>query len=118
MAVRERAVYGLPSARGLVNRRSATAKLAAMPEQQIQAKRERKGELIGIGCFVQGAGLVAPFILGSLFGSGGTLIGVVLLVLLLLVGSRLALKWRCGNCKNPIAGKEVQVCPVCKASLR
>ena len=89
-----------------------------LAENESNARRERKGELIGIGCFVQGLGLIAPFVLGAFFGTGGTVIGVVLLVLLLLVGSRMALKWRCSNCKNPIAGREVRICPVCKANLQ
>jgi len=84
---------------------------------QVNAVRERKSELIGVGCFVQGFGLLAPFVLGALLGFAGAVIGTVVLVLLLLVGSRMALKWRCGSCKNPIAGKDVQICPVCRANL-
>jgi hypothetical protein len=87
-------------------------------ESEIIAKRERVGQFAGIGCFIQGLGLLAPFALGALFGTTGALVGVGLLVVLFIVGSSKAKSWRCGNCKNPIANAEVRACPVCKAQLQ
>lgn len=81
----------------------------AASETPIKAKRKRKAEFIGVGSLVQLAGLIMPFILGP--------IGIVFLVILLIVGSRMSLKWTCGNCGNRIQDKNVTVCPSCKAIL-
>jgi hypothetical protein len=91
----------------------------------MNAKRERVGQFAGIGCLIQGLGLLAPFVLaalasiiaGAVGGVVGALVGVVVLVVLLIVGSAKAKSWRCGNCKNPIASASVTICPVCKAVL-
>lgn len=89
-----------------------------MADPQLIASRERVSKFAGTGCLIQGAGLVAPFLLGVLAGTSGAIIGVVLLVILFFIGSSKALMWRCGYCKNPIADAGVRICPVCKAELR
>ena len=88
-----------------------------MPDPQVAAKRKRSTEFVGTGCFIQGLALLSPIILGLLFGVGGAIVGIILLVPLFIHGSRKSFKWRCGNCGNPIEGKQVLLCPVCKARL-
>lgn len=82
------------------------------------ARRERKSEFAGVGCVIQGLGLLSPFVLGALLGAVGAVIGVIMLVALFFLGSAKSSRWVCGHCKNPIASKDVQICPVCKANLQ
>lgn len=88
-----------------------------MSETEITARREKVGQFAGAGCFIQGAGLLAPFILYAVAGIPGAIVGVIVLVVLFFVGSTKASTWRCGHCKNPIADANVRICPVCKAHL-
>lgn len=44
----------------------------------------------------------------------GSAIGFVLMI----VFSVLARRWRCGVCKNPIDGRDVAICPHCRADYR
>lgn len=98
----------------------------AEPPNQLVARREQVGSFIGVGCFLQGLGLLSPFIgyavgswaLGVLAGIIGAVIGLFMLLVLLVVGSRKALSYRCGNCKNPLASAAVKLCPVCRAQMR
>jgi hypothetical protein len=86
-----------------------------MVEPSLVARREKVGQFVGAGCFIQGVGLGAPFVLYFLAGPVGAVIGVLILVVLFFVGSAKAKNWRCSNCKNPIADANVRICPVCKA---
>jgi predicted phage tail protein len=88
-----------------------------MNEQALTARREKQSEFIGVGCVIQGLGLLAPFVLGAILGIFGVVVGVLLLVVLFFVGSARATKWICGNCRNPLASKEVTVCAACRAQL-
>ena len=88
-----------------------------MTNPQLNAKKKRSTEFVGSGCFIQGFALISPVILGLVFGVGGAIVGLILLIPLFIHGSRKSFKWRCGNCGNPIDGKQVLVCPVCKAHL-
>jgi hypothetical protein len=78
---------------------------------------KKKSELVGVGCLVQGAGLLSPFVLYEVVGTIGIVAGVVLMVVLLLIGSRMALKWICPACANPLASKDVMVCPSCQVEF-
>jgi hypothetical protein len=82
------------------------------------AKRERVSSIAGAGCAIQALGLLCPAVLWAMFGVGGAAIGLIPMIALFLVGSAKAMSWRCGSCKNPIASKEVSVCPTCRAELR
>lgn len=82
----------------------------------LTAKRERKSEFAGVGCVIQGAGLLAPFI-GALAGTAGFAIGLVIMLALLVAGSMKSSKWVCGHCRNPLATKDVRICPACRATL-
>ena len=89
-----------------------------MTEQALTTKRERKTSFVGLGCFIQGAGLLAPFLLGAFMGTTGAVIGIVMALILFFVGSAKSSTWRCGNCKNPLADADVRMCPVCKAQIK
>jgi hypothetical protein len=87
------------------------------------AGQAARRELIARGCLVQGLGVVvllgAGFALYSnvpLMVLGVAAVAVLGLVLVLL-GGLLNLKWVCGLCKSPIAGRSVNVCPSCHASF-
>lgn len=82
-------------------------------EDRPLAKAERKGEFLGTGCVVQGIGLAVLLGGGIFFGIFAIPVGLVVLI----AGGRMALKWRCSACKNPIAGKAVRLCPACGARL-
>jgi len=86
-------------------------------EQIVIARREKRTEFAGVGCVIQGLGIIAPFVLGALLDVLGAVIGIVFLVVLFFVGSAKATKWVCGNCKNPLASKEVTMCAACGARL-
>ena len=88
-----------------------------METQTIVARREKRSEVAGVGCVIQGLGILAPFVLGALLSVFGVVIGLILLVVLFFVGSAKSRKWVCGNCKNPIASKEVTVCGACRAQF-
>lgn len=89
------------------------------------ARRERKGEFTGVGCLVQGLGLllvlgagVGGFLAFSIPGAIiGGLVGGVGGLALLLIGGRMALKWVCSACRNPLADGSVRMCPTCRAHL-
>ena len=81
------------------------------------AERELVTEFAGVGCLLQGLGILAPIVLGIFAGTVGLGIGLVLFLVLFFFGSSKSKKWRCGNCKNPLPGDEVSACPVCKARL-
>lgn len=72
------------------------------------AKIKRKSEYAGVGCLVQVLGLVLLFSYPE-----GTLVGIVLLI----VGSEMAVKLVCSECRNKIDNKKVKLCPVCKAEF-
>ena len=78
---------------------------------------KKKSDVVGAGCLVQGVGLLSPLILYEVIGIMGGAIGLVLMVVLLLIGSRLALKWVCPECNNPLASKDVRVCPACRVTF-
>lgn len=79
--------------------------------------REKVNEFTGTGCLLQALGLLAPIALGAAWGGPGALVGLVLLVVLWSTGTRLATRWRCGHCRNPLATADVRVCPACGSPL-
>lgn len=85
----------------------------------MRALRPKKNsELVGVGCLIQGIGLLSPFVLYEVIGIMGIVVGLLLMVVLLLIGSRMALKWTCPVCANPLASKDVMVCPSCQVEFR
>ena len=84
--------------------------------EQLPAKRIKTNEMMGKGCVVQAVALVLPF-LGALGGAIGIFIGIIAAVAVFIQGSRMSVVWKCGNCKNPLAGHDVTVCPACRATL-
>jgi len=85
-----------------------------MNNKVLRAYRKKKTEHWGLGCFVQALGL-AIFVGGCFLGLPGIIFGGLILVALLILGSHLSVKWLCGNCGNRIDGKQVTICPTCKA---
>lgn len=85
--------------------------------EQNVARREKVNHFAGAGCLIQGAGLLAPLILGAIGGLLGFVVGIPVALVLLLAGSRKSVTWRCGHCKNPVADPDVRMCPVCRATL-
>jgi hypothetical protein len=79
--------------------------------------RLRKGEFIGVGCFVQGIGLLLPYLFYVALGVAGALVGIIVCLGLLVLGGRMSTKWLCGACKNPIANGSVEICPTCRSGL-
>lgn len=93
-----------------------------------------KNEFAGVGALVQLLGLALLFgfgflgyqadrnILGQFEATGKffmfLIIGFVLCVVCMMIGSRLAKKFSCGHCGNPVAGKDVRLCPTCQMNLR
>lgn len=82
----------------------------------IYAKRKRGSEFVGVGCLLQGLGLL--IILGSFATGPGILLGIPLGIILLVAGGRKAIIWRCGHCGNRLADKKVKICPTCHAILK
>ncbi len=81
------------------------------------AKPTRKTEFAGVGCLIQGCALLAPVLGGALLGSLGVTIGIVAAIPLFLIGSSKSAVWTCSECRNPVAGKQVKVCPACQVSF-
>ena len=69
---------------------------------------KRKTEFCGVGCLVQGIGLVSLF-----FFPYGTIIGI----LLLLIGSQMSMSWICSVCRGKI-DKKAKICPHCQSELQ
>src|SRR5690349_10879877 len=96
-----------------------------MNEQGAIARREKNFDITGSGCLLQGLGLLAPFVVSTLFsiiggmalGLIGGAIGVILLIVLIWKGSAKHTKWICSNCKSPIGVPEDKLCATCGASL-
>ena len=69
------------------------------------ATKKKKGEFIGIGCAIQALGIACFFI---------PPVGWILGIILLLLGSRMALKLLCSHCGNPTT-REARICTTCGA---
>ena len=76
-------------------------------------KPEKKVEHFETGCAVQGLALLAPFVGYGVAGAGGAIVGVVIFFLLGTIGDKMTKKWLCPDCQNPLASKDVKVCPAC-----
>jgi hypothetical protein len=83
---------------------------------QPTARVEARSEFIGSGCAIQALALVVPWPF-ALIGFEGFLLGLGLALVLFIVGSAKSKSYRCSACKNPVATKDVRVCPACKATL-
>ena len=88
-----------------------------MDERTVAATHERVNHFTGIGCALQGLALLAPFALGAAWGAAGVLVGIPVAIAFWTVGSKHAVSWRCGRCKNPLASDDVRICPSCGAAL-
>ena len=80
------------------------------PASQPSAFIKKKSEFAGVGALVQAVGLVVCF----LFFPFGIFVGIIVI----LIGSRMAIKHVCSACGNKVEDKDVRICPVCKAALQ
>jgi hypothetical protein len=90
---------------------------ALMNEQVVIARREKNFDISGVGCVIQGLGLLAPFAISVFLGFIGGAIGMILLVVMFFIGAAKHTKWICSNCKNPVDSEEVALCASCGAHL-
>lgn len=79
------------------------------------AKKKAKSEMVGEGCLLQGVALLLPVAGGAFAGTIGLAGGLVGGIVLFISGSAKSKKWICGNCGNPIANKDVMMCPTCRS---
>ena len=88
-----------------------------MTDQDVTAMHERVNHFTGVGCLLQGLALLTPLALGAAWGAAGVLVGIPAAIALWVLGSRFAVTWRCGHCRNPLASPDVRICPSCGAAL-
>lgn len=106
---------------GAVPRVEVKRVVAAGPATPVEKTRpavamKHHSEFAGSGCLVQGVGLLAP-IIGLLGGVLGFIVGCVVCLGLLLVGSQQSVKLLCGHCGNRVDNRHVTLCPSCKGKL-
>lgn len=77
-------------------------------------KPTRKTEFAGVGCLIQGLGLVVAVLGFAVAGVLGGGLGLIVGIVLFLVGSSKSSKWICPECRNSVAAKDVKVCPACR----
>jgi hypothetical protein len=70
---------------------------------------EIKTKITNGGVLIQVVGLVLLFVAFP--------IGLVLGFIIIVLGGRVARQAICSECRNPLAGKQVKICPVCKAEF-
>lgn len=91
-----------------------------MTESPTTAKKVRKSEIAGVGALVQLLGLIAAayffFFFSLATPLAGYIIGAVVLIICLAVGSSLSFRYICSNCGNRVE-KTAKLCPTCKATL-
>lgn len=81
------------------------------PQLTQEYQIEKKTEMAGAGCLIQGVGVLV-IIFGFWF-----IVPIFLGLGLIFWGGRMAIKYICPQCKNPLAGNDVRLCPVCKCAL-
>lgn len=79
------------------------------------AKCVSKTQFAGVGALVQLVGGVAVAAGAIYYGDTGLLVGGVIGVALLVIGSNLSKIFRCSDCGNRLDGRHVKLCPTCKA---
>ncbi len=77
------------------------------------ARLQRKTTTGAGSCLVQGLALMLPFIGLGLGGFLGLAFGILLALPLIVIGARLAVEFRCGNCGNKVPDKLVKKCASC-----
>lgn len=76
-------------------------------------QKKQYGELLGEGCLVQGIAIVVFLVLSC---GGMWIIGLLLGLVLLLIGSRLAVKTKCTTCGS-VVSKEAVICHACNRTF-
>ncbi|EKP5708476.1 TPA: hypothetical protein NI771_006514 [Pseudomonas aeruginosa] len=79
------------------------------------ARIKTKVRFAGGGAFIQLLGVLAPVVGGVLLGVIGGAIGGVIGIALFFIGSEKSKFACCSECGNPVAGRFVKICPVCRS---
>jgi len=82
-----------------------------LPPGQI-ARIKRASEFAGLGCAIQGLGLLIIIV-----GFWNPILWIVGIILLL-VGSAKSMHYVCGNCRNSLDSKHVTICPACHSHMK
>jgi hypothetical protein len=72
------------------------------------ATKIKKGEIFGVGALIQLIGVVVCFLIFP--------IGLIVGILLLIVGGRMAYVWKCSECRGKV-DKHASVCQHCRAEF-
>ena len=83
---------------------------AATSHSQVYGSIIKKGEFIGVGALVQALGLLVLILGGVMFNVIVLILGLVFLI----IGSRLAIKTVCSNCRVKLTDNKGKVCPACR----
>ena len=73
----------------------------------MEAKKLKKGELVGVGFWMQLVGIILCF----------TVIGAIIGLPMIVVGSRKAIVYKCSNCMNKV-DKDSLMCSTCKCEFK
>jgi len=80
-------------------------------------QKEQRTESAGIGCLIQFVGVLLAILSVSLFDGAGAIAAIFILIVFLVVGAEKSKRLVCGKCGNPIADKQVMICPTCHVEL-
>lgn len=87
-------------------------------EGQPTFKMQRRTRRFGGGCLVQIIGLILWGVGAVVFDIVGLIAGFVVAVGFIVLGAAMAAYFSCGRCGNPVADKDVRMCPTCGALLK
>lgn len=69
------------------------------------------------GCGGVLLGAIVAVLLGFLLGPLGMVAGALLVGVIMLASIGKGRSYRCGACKNAVAGRDVTICPTCREPL-
>ena len=82
----------------------------------VSARIKRKSSFAGVGCLIQGLGLVVIPV-GFFFFGFGLIVTIPLGIVLLIIGSIKASYPVCSNCGTKLTGTNISTCPACNATF-
>lgn len=85
------------------------------PAASVKGRVHRANVMAGGGCL---SGVILGALAFFLIPFLGVIIGPLIFIALMIVGGRMAVKYECSNCRNPVASKRVRISPTCHAELR
>ena len=88
------------------------------PSPQIKASIKKASSVVGVGCLLQGLGVICLVLAAATYKTGiGPIIFGILGLWLLFYGSRKAIWFECSACGGKLSRKSVTICPHCNAIL-